>query len=132
MPDAKTKVASILANGTALSLGNAAKQTLYTCPTGRAAIILCVVLRNVSGDASTGVGGFGKDTPATDFRAAVEFDNLDAAGKSIVVFPEPGDDPGPIPSAQPQLAAGDVFGIDMSTTVGVTCDWEVIGYEIDV
>ena len=117
-----------LATKTGISLNIGTKQSLFVVPTGESAVITAVVLRNVSGDASLGDAGFGADTPATDFRAAVQFDNLAAAGDAILIAPDDGGASSPVPGKIKTYAAGDDFGIDVGTTLLPSVDIDVLGY----
>jgi hypothetical protein len=123
MPALRENAITRLVTVTGISLNTAAKQTLFTVPTSKSAIITAVILRNVSAPAATATAGFGGDTPATDFRAAFTLAGLVAAGDGQHIEPLDG-------GTLKTYAAGALFGIDMGTLVAATVDVEVYGYLI--
>lgn len=128
MPALRENAITRLATVIGVSLNTGAKQTLFTVPTGKSAIITMVVLRNASAAATTADAGFGGDTPATDFRAAVQFNGIAGIGDGMIVTSENPDDPSPQPGTLKTYAAGVLFGIDMGTLVAATVDVDVFGY----
>lgn len=120
-----TRVATV----TGVNLSNTAKQTLYTVPPGKTFVATHVVLRNATASAATADAGFGGDAGATDFRSGVQLDNVDAAGKGMIVTPhDGGSGASPVPGEIVEYAAGADFGIKVGTTVGANIDVDVFGY----
>lgn len=124
----REKSMALLSRSTGISLNTSTKQTLFTVPSGKTAVITHVVVRNASGAATAADAGFGGDAGATDFRAAVQFDNLAAAGDGVIVTPDDGGAASPVPGKIKQYAAGVAFGIDVGTLAAITVDIDVFGY----
>jgi hypothetical protein len=127
MPFGREKCLALLARIN-LSLNTTAKQTIFTVPAGKTLVVSQVVARNVGAAAPTADAGFGGDANATDFRAAVQFDNLAAAGDGVIVTPDDGGASNPVPGKIKQYAAGIAFGMKVGTTAATTVDVDLFGY----
>ena len=119
-----------LATKLGISLNVTTKQSLFIVPSGQSAVITSIVVRNVSAAAITADAGFGADAGATDFRSAVQFDGLAAAGDGVIVEPFHGGSASPVPGTIKTYAAGGDLGIKVGTVAAVTVDVDVFGYMI--
>lgn len=128
MPFGDENAISRLATKLGISLNVTTKQSLFIVPSGKSAVITSVVVRNVSAAAITADAGFGADASATDFRSAVQFNGLAAAGDGVIVEPFHGASASPIPGTIKTYAAGADFGIKVGTVQAVTVDVDVFGY----
>lgn len=128
MPFGREKCTALLSRSLAVTLNTTAKQTLFTVPAGKTMVVTQVVVRNASAGAPTADAGFGGDASAIDFRAAVQFDNLAAAGDGVIVAPDDGGASNPVPGKIKQYAAGVAFGIKVGTVAAITVDIDVFGY----
>ncbi len=121
------KAESILAKGAAFNLNSGVKQTFYTVPAGKKAVVTGFILRDASATAATGVITLGGDATPADFIAVVNLTNLNGvAPKKLEVRR--------IPNATPVAAvdypAGTVIGGKPTTLVAATCLVDVLGYLI--
>lgn len=117
-----------LATVAGVSLNIATKQTLYTVPTGKTAVVTEVIVRQPSATAAALDASFGGNAAANDFRSAVQFDNLVATTDAISVRPDPGTGATPVPGPSEIYPAGTAFGIDVGTTGAVTVTIDVFGF----
>lgn len=103
------------------------KTTVYTVPTGRAAVITLVVVRGASGDLAGGTDfDFGDGASADTWVNTVDLSGIADGTTCIVLDPDNAE--------YPIYDAGDAFGIKPVTgaTADVTATVDVFGYEIDV
>ena len=128
MPDMDTLAESILATVVGFSMNVGSKQSLYTVPPGKTAIITKVVARNASATIATADGDFGFDATCTDWRQNVNFDGITGSGRMIVIEPYDGGLTSPAPEGQDEGGAGEVFGYFGGTLVAATVDMDIIGY----
>lgn len=69
MASLKEKSVSLLASTASVDINNAAKQSIYVCPSGKSCIITEIVVRNLSGAAASNSISFGWNTNANDIIA---------------------------------------------------------------
>lgn len=128
MPALRKNAITRLATKTGLSLAIGTKQSLFIVPTGESMVVTHCLVRNVSAPATTAVGNFGGDAGATDFRAAVAYTNLAAAGDGLMITPDDGGATSPVPGKMKTYAAGVDFGMRIGITIAATVDVDVFGY----
>ena len=119
---------TLLARKTGLTLNITTKQSIFIVPTGKSMIVTHCLVRNVSAAAVTADAGFGGDAGATDFRAAVQFDNLAVAGDGVMVTPDDGGASSPVPGKMKTYAAAVDFGMKVGTVIAATVDVDLYGY----
>lgn len=128
MPLLSAVAERILATVTGFSMNVGSKQSLYTAPPGKTAIITKVVTRNASATIATADGDFGWDASCTDWRQNVNFTDITGAGRAMVIAPWDGGQTTPSPEGFDEGAAGEVFGYFGGTLVAATVDMDIFGY----
>jgi len=129
MARAKEKTLALLSSTAAVDMKTSAKNTLYTVPTGKKAIITHVVVRQPSASLADGVDYDLGDGAACDtWRQAISLTTMTATTDFMVI---------PSIAATPVkytvFDAGDAFGIKPITgsTLAATATIDVFGYEFD-
>jgi len=105
----------------AVDLSVGTKQTLFTVPTGKTAIIQRVVLRAASASLATASVGFGFDTNASDVIASATHTELTGATLETEI---------PAMDGAKAGAAAAVFGIKATVTQNATVTVDVHGYYV--
>lgn len=115
---------TLLERITGVDVNTTVKQTVYTVPTGKVAIITHIVVRNASINLDTANGGFGFDAGGSDIVAHEAYSELDGATKIKVFQADKGSVRG---------AATDVLGSKCTTAQGAaaTVDVDIFGYLFD-
>ena len=109
---------------------NAAADTetgLFPCPPGFEFLPFGVRIRKLSGDAGAAVVTFGKTGGAcNEFLGDHTLSNLNGTTKTTVCMPVPN----ATPVAQTVIAAGETFGVEITTPAGgtCTCKMDPLGY----
>lgn len=115
----------LLARVEAVDMKNAAKQTLYTVPTSKKALITMVVIRKLSAAVALQTYGFGGDATPSNWKSGVDLSTVDAEDDVFMVTNENARIEDPV------LDAEEVFGLINTSPSGsaVTATVEVFGYE---
>lgn len=129
MASLRENAEALVASVTGLNSGIGTKQNIFTVPTGKSFIPTKAIIRNPSGNLSTGVAALGAGANADTWFATVNFTNVTGTGTAIEVK-RVGVGGLTADEAEPAdvESAGDVFGIMMGTTVAGTFDLDLFGY----
>lgn len=124
MADVKNYGLMLLATGTVNLQNGDGKTTVYTVPTGKAAVVALVAIRNPTASLADGTDfDIGDGANADTWKQTIDLSSLTATTDSILIQP---------PATKlTVLDAGDAFGIKPAT--GATADadatMDVFGYE---
>ena len=115
---------TLLESVSGVDVNTTTKQTLFTVPVGKVAIITHIIVRNASVNLNTANGGFGFDAGGSDVVAHEAYAELDGATKVKVFKADKGSVRG---------AAADILGSKCTTAQGAaaTVDIDVFGYLFD-
>lgn len=120
MANLKEKSDSLLVSASAIDINNAAKQAVYTVPTGKSCVITNVVVRNLSGACTSNSISFGFNTAANDVIANATY----ASFTSSTVYTKIGAMAGATRGTSTQ-----VFGVITNTlNTAATATIDVFGY----
>lgn len=130
--DLKKCAFALLASKSGVDLNAVAdtEAVLFIVPTGKKAIVSAVVIHTLSADADAAVITLGKAGGNCDeFLGDQTLSNLDGVTKAAILQAVPN----ATPVAQTILAAGESFGVEITTAAGGACTatFDVFGYLID-
>lgn len=120
MANLKEKSESLLASTATVDINNAAKQTIYTVPTGKSCVITNIVVRNLSGAAASNSISFGFNTNANDVIANATYASFTGSTVYTKISCMAGATRG---------TSGQIFGVITNTlNTAATATVDVFGY----
>ena len=120
MASLKEKSKSLLISASAIDINNAAKQSIYVCPSGKSCVITSVVVRNLSVACASNSISFGWDTNATDIVANSTYASFTGSTVYTNINAKVGATRG---------TSGQIFGVIANTpNTAATATIDVFGY----
>src|SRR5574340_561438 len=113
MADVKTKCVSLMSSTASVDFKTVATTNLYTVPTGKTFVPVCVIIHTPNASLAGGVVTFGSTTAKTSFLGSQTLTNIDGATKAATLMAVPN----ATPVACIPLTAGTIFCIDVTTGI---------------